>query len=199
MKQNYQILLDKEIQNITEKGSTPKLLLHSCCAPCSSYPIEYLTEYFDISVFYFNPNIEPDEYVQRLKEQHRFCEEFAAKNRLDVIEGEYNPSRFFEVANGLEECPEGSERCFKCYRLRLEETAKTAKDLGYDYFATTLTLSPLKNAEILNKIGEELMQKYNICYLYSDFKKKGGYLRSTKLSKEYNLYRQNYCGCVYSK
>lgn len=197
---NYQKELDTVISNLAESGKVPTLLLHSCCAPCSSYVLEYLSSYFRITVFYYNPNISTkEEYDLRLQEQKRLISQLPAKYPVDIIEGEYEPESFYEVAKGLEKCPERGERCLKCYRLRLEETAKLAKMSGADYFATTLTLSPLKDAKALNDIGEELSEKYNAKYLCSDFKKRGGYLRSIELSKEYGLYRQNFCGCIYSK
>ena len=197
MKVNYQTMLEELVKNL---DYTPKLLLHSCCAPCSSRCIEYLTNYFDITVLYYNPNISPEEeYNKRKEEQIRFLKEFKSKNKIDFLDIEYNYDDFLNIAKGLEDVPEGGARCFKCYNLRLEKTAMIAKEKNYDYFGTTLTVSPYKNSQVLNKIGEELEQKYNVKYLYSDFKKNDGYKRSIELSKQYNLYRQNYCGCVYSK
>ena len=197
---NYQKELDSIINSIEERGIVPTLLLHSCCAPCSSYVLEYLSSYFRITVFYYNPNISSkEEYDLRLLEQKRLISELPAKHPIELIEGEYEPARFYELAKGLEKCPERGERCQKCYRLRLEETAKLAKATGADFFATTLTLSPLKDAKALNTMGEELGKVYGAEYLCTDFKKRGGYLRSIQLSKEYGLYRQNFCGCVYSK
>ncbi|MBQ4569673.1 MAG: epoxyqueuosine reductase QueH [Ruminococcus sp.] len=197
---NYQKELDSIINSIEEGGIVPTLLLHSCCAPCSSYVLEYLSSYFRITVFYYNPNISSkEEYDLRLLEQKRLISELPAKHPIELIEGEYEPAIFYELAKGLEKCPERGERCQKCYRLRLEETAKLAKATGADFFATTLTLSPLKDAKALNAIGEELGKVYGVEYLCTDFKKRGGYLRSIQLSKEYGLYRQNFCGCVYSK
>ncbi len=197
---NYQKELDYIINGIEVSGSVPTLLLHSCCAPCSSYVLEYLSSYFKITVFYYNPNISSqEEYNLRFQEQKRLIAELPAKYPIELIEGKYEPQRFYELAKGLEKCPERGERCQKCYRLRLEETAKLAKETGADFFATTLTLSPLKDAKALNTIGEELGEIYGAKYLCSDFKKRGGYLRSIELSKEYGLYRQNFCGCVYSK
>lgn len=198
-KRNFQKELEHKLEQIQAAGEVPRLLLHSCCAPCSSYCIEYLSQYFEITVFYFNPNISmEEEYRKRVAEQQRFIREFPAKHKVDFIEGDYEPKDFFAAVKGYEKCPEGGERCFICYRLRLEETAKLAKSSGYDYFTTTLTISPLKNSAKLNEIGWELGEKYNIPYLLSDFKKREGYKRSIELSKEYSLYRQNYCGCVYS-
>lgn len=194
---NYDIKLDEIIKNLNFK---PKLLLHSCCAPCSSACIERLTNFFDITIIYYNPNIEPyEEYLKRKEEEIRFINNFKTNNKLDMIDCDYDNSKYHEIVKGLEDLAEGGLRCHKCYRLRLKYTAKKAKELNYDYFSTTLTLSPYKNSQVLNKIGEELEKEYNIKYLYSDFKKKDGYKRSIELSKEYNLYRQNYCGCIYSK
>ena len=199
-KTNYSIILEETIKKNEKAGIRPTLLLHACCAPCSSYVLEYLTEYFDITVFYFNPNIYPEsEYNHRVDEIKRLIAEMPAKNRIDLVEGEYNPERFYEIAKPLENLKEGGERCFACYRLRLEETARLARDGGYDYFTTTLSISPMKNAHKLNETGEEMAEKYGVVHLPSDFKKKGGYKRSIELSAEYGLYRQNFCGCVYSK
>ncbi len=195
---NYQLELEKILKE--EEGKTPKLLLHACCGPCSSYVIEYLNKYFDITILYYNPNISPqEEFTKRLKEIERLIKEIPHENKLELIEGRYDYNEFINISKGLEDCPEGGERCFKCYRLRLEESAKYAKENNYDYFGTTLSISPYKNSKKLNEIGEELSNKYGIKYLYSDFKKKNGYRRSIELSNEYNLYRQDYCGCIYSK
>ena len=200
MKRNYQKELDVLIANLQKEGRVPSLLLHSCCAPCSSYVLEYLSQHFNITVLYYNPNISSkEEYILRLAEQKRFIEVLPSKNPVKLIEGYYEPKEFYAIAKGLESCPERGERCRKCYRLRLEYTAKLAKAEGFDYFATTLTLSPLKDAEALNNIGEELSEIFETAYLASDFKKREGYKRSLELSKEYDLYRQNFCGCVYSK
>ena len=200
MKENYQLILDKTLKEITLSGNRPSLLLHACCAPCSSYVLEYLNEYFDITVFFYNPNItEQDEYKKRSCEIERLISELPHKNEIKLIYGEYEPDRFFEISQGLEDMPEGGERCFKCYRLRLTEAAATARDGKFDFFTTTLSISPHKNAQILNEIGGELANEYGISYLFSDFKKKNGYKRSCELSAIYGLYRQNYCGCVYSK
>ena len=198
---NYQRELDQLLAQLT---TVPRLLLHSCCAPCSSSVLEYLRRYFEITVFYYNPNISMEaEYQKRVEEQKRLIN---AYNQLPdsgypiaVIEGDYEPEVFYVAAKGLEQCPEGGERCFACYELRLGKTAALAKKQAYDYFATTLTISPLKNAAKLNEIGEHLAAAYQISWLPSDFKKKNGYKRSIELSAEYALYRQNYCGCVYSK
>lgn len=193
---NYQIELEKELKKI--ENTKPKLLLHVCCAPCSSYVLTYLCEYFDITVLYYNPNISPyEEYEKRLNEEKRLIKEL--NKDIKIIECGYDNDAFENIAKGLEQVKEGGIRCHKCYTLRLEETAKIAKKNNFDYFTTTLTISPLKNSQVLNKIGANLSEKYNIKYLYSDFKKKEGYKLSIILSKKYNLYRQNYCGCKYSK
>lgn len=200
MKTNYQLLLDKIIDDIKLQDEVPSLLLHSCCAPCSSYTLEYLSNYFKITIFYYNPNIYPsDEYDKRLEEQKYLIKSLKTKYPVDLIAGNYNPNVFFDMARGLEDKLEGSERCYKCYRLRMEETAKEALNRGFDYFTTTLSISPYKNSDWLNEIGESLQAKYNVQYLYADFKKRNGYKRSIELSREYNLYRQDYCGCIYSK
>lgn len=197
---NYQKELEKELNIITKAGKVPRLLLHVCCAPCSSYVLEYLTQYFDITALFYNPNIDGAlEYNHRAAELRRFISEKKFINQVDVKVCDYCPEEFFNKVTGLEDCPEGGARCFKCYRLRLEKTANMAVNENYDYFTTTLSISPLKNSAKLNEIGKELSDKYNIPYLFSDFKKKEGYKRSIELSKEYNLYRQNYCGCVFSK
>lgn len=199
MNVNYQLELEKTIAYHREKGETPTLFLHSCCAPCSSYVLEYLSQYFKITVFYYNPNIYPDEeYFKRVQEQKQFINSFPAKNKISFIEGNFDKERFYSMAKGLEDLPECGERCFKCYRLRLRETAKYAQQNNFDYFTTTLTISPLKNAEKLNQIGLELAEEYGVKYLVSDFKKKNGYKRSTELSKQYGMYRQDYCGCIFS-
>lgn len=193
---NYQLELDKIINSLK---FTPRLLLHSCCAPCSSYCIEYLSQYFEITVFYYNPNIsQSEEYQKRVAEQIRLIETMPTKNKVSYIIGDYEPEKFFEAVKDLEQCAEGGERCFICYEQRLDKTAQLALDRGFDYFTTTLTISPLKNSQKLNEIGLSLGKRYGVKYLISDFKKKNGYKRSTELSKEYNLYRQDYCGCVYS-
>lgn len=197
---NYQKILDKEIDEITKNEKVPTLLLHSCCAPCSSYVLEYLSEYFEITVLYYNPNIYPEtEYFARINEQEKLINNLPSKNPIKLIKADYNPDEFFQIAKGHEKNAEGGERCFKCYELRLREAAKYAYNGKFDYFTTTLSISPLKKASKLNEIGDILSKEYNVKYLYSDFKKKDGYKRSIVLSKEYDLYRQNYCGCVYSK
>lgn len=204
-KPNYQNMLDQVLRDQATYGK--KLLLHSCCAPCSSYVLVYLSRYFEITVFYYNPNItEHEEYQKRVEEQKRLIgqlnkerEDGEDRYPIHLLEGMYEPERFLCMAKGHEEDPEGGERCFGCYALRLQKTAEEAARGSYDYFTTTLTISPLKNAEKLNEIGRKLSEKCGVPYLFSDFKKKNGYLTSVELSKKYNLYRQDYCGCVYSK
>lgn len=199
-KRNFQKELDKIIAKNESAGRLPSLLLHSCCAPCSSYCIEYLSRYFKITVFYYNPNIsEEQEYRKRVKEQMRLIASMPVQHPVSFVEGDYHPEEFFAMAKGLEHCPEGGERCFLCYEMRLRAAALKAKELGADYFATTLSISPLKNAEKINEIGERLSGELGIAYLVSDFKKREGYKRSIELSKEYGLYRQNFCGCAFSK
>ena len=198
-KVNYRILQEKVIKSLDE-NEPPRLLLHSCCAPCSSAVLEYLSEHFAITVFYFNPNIYPEEeFLHRIEEQKRLIGELPCRNPVSFIEHGWQQERFYEAVKGLENVPEGGERCFVCYRLRLEETAKLAAEQGFDYFTTTLSVSPYKNAAKLNEIGEELSQKYGVKHLPSDFKKKDGYKRSIELSQKYGLYRQNYCGCIFSQ
>lgn len=194
---NYQKELEKLLVKLEKEGRTPRLLLHSCCAPCSSYVLEYLSKHFEITVFYYNPNIFPEsEYTKRILEQQTLIGEL--KYPVSFIAGNYDKEKFYEMAKGLEHLKEGKERCFKCYALRLEETARLAREGEFDYFTTTLSISPMKNADKLNEIGTMLGRKYGVEYLQSDFKKKNGYKRSIELSKEYDLYRQDYCGCVYS-
>ncbi len=195
---NYQKELDKITDSLN--GDVPKLFLHSCCAPCSSYTLEYLSNYFDITVYYFNPNISPKaEFDKRYAEQKRLIEALPSKHPIKLVCGEYDYNDFLKIAKGYEDVPEGGERCFRCYRMRLESTAKLAKEQGFDYFCTTLSISPLKNSQKINEIGYEVAEKYGIKWLPSDFKKKEGYKRSIELSREYQLYRQNFCGCVFSK
>lgn len=202
---NYQRELEKILCELEDPGiASPRLLLHSCCAPCSSYCMEYLREYFRITVFYYNPNItEKEEYQKRVQEEIRLIEAYNEQvkkgHKIEIIEGDYEPDCFLEMARGLEQCEEGGARCFRCYELRLGKTARLAKEKKFDYFTTTLTISPLKNAAKLNEIGERAAEEYGVRWLPSDFKKRGGYQRSIELSKEYGLYRQNYCGCIYSK
>lgn len=195
---NYQKELDKLIESIPQ-GQVPTLLLHACCAPCSSYCLEYLSSYFKITLYYYNPNIYPEsEYALRTEEARRLIEEMSFKNEVTFLEGKFDPKEFYDCVKGLEKEKEGGERCFKCYRLRLESAARLAKETGFDYFTTTLSISPLKRADKINEIGEEVGEFYGVKHLPSDFKKKNGYKRSTELSKQYGLYRQDYCGCVFS-
>lgn len=199
-RRNYQRELEQKIEEIVEKGQVPRLLLHSCCAPCSSYVIEYLSQYFSITVFYYNPNIYPDsEYEKRVEEQKRFIRKFPAKHPVSFIRGDFEKERFYEAVQGVESEKEGGERCTRCFHLRLRKTAELAQKLNADYFTTTLSISPLKNADKLNGIGEEISRETGVAYLCSDFKKKNGYRRSVELSAEYGMYRQDYCGCIYSK
>ena len=199
-KRNYQRELDKILGQLQEEGRAPRLLLHSCCAPCSSYVLEYLSQYFQITVFYYNPNIGPEEeYRKRVEEQKRLICKMQTPHPVDFLEGTYEPQCFYEMARGLEEVPEGGERCRRCFALRLEKTAQEAAARRMDYFTTTLSISPLKDAQLLNQIGLEKAGKYGQTYLVSDFKKKNGYKRSVELSRVYGLYRQNYCGCIYSR
>jgi len=200
MKQNYQLLMEQEIEKNIKLNKKPTLLLHCCCAPCSSYVLETINNYFDITVLYYNPNISPvDEFNKRYNELKKLVKETNLEDKIKFLEVEYNNEEFEEIAKGLENEPEGGARCTKCYYLRLEMTARIAKEHNFDYFTTTLSISPYKDAEKLNKIGEVLEKKYNIKHLYADFKKKNGYKRSIELSKIYGLYRQDYCGCRFSK
>lgn len=197
---NYQLKMEQLIRENCTKERIPRLLLHSCCGPCSTYCIETLAQYFEVTVFYYNPNIFPEEeYYMRVREQERFISEFPTKNPVHFVEGVFDTERFYQMAKGLEQLPEGGERCFRCYELRLRETAEFAKQNGFDFFTTTLSISPLKNAQKLNEIGQRLEDEYKVKYLFSDFKKKEGYKKSTEISAAYNMYRQYYCGCVYSK
>ena len=193
---NYDILMEEQISKLDK---VPKLLLHACCAPCSSACIERLSDNFKIDIYYYNPNIDNiEEYNKRLKEVIKFTKEFKTKYPIDVIDGGYDSETFFKMAKGLEEEPERGKRCYECYKLRLKKTSEYASNNNYDFFATTLTLSPYKNSNWINEIGEKLDKETKSTYLYSDFKKKNGYKRSIELSHEYNLYRQDYCGCIYS-
>ncbi|MBQ7432584.1 MAG: epoxyqueuosine reductase QueH [Lachnospiraceae bacterium] len=197
---NYQSVLEQTIRELEKEKKIPRLLLHSCCAPCSSYCLEYLSQYFRITVLYYNPNIFPEEeYAYRISEQIRLVEESHYTHPVQVVGTAYEPEVFYEAVRGLEHIPEGGERCFACYELRLRRTAELAKEQGFDYFTTTLSISPLKNAAKLNEIGGRLSAEYGVPYLYSDFKKKNGYRRSVELSAEHGLYRQDFCGCVYSR
>lgn len=197
---NYQKELDDIINNLILDQLRPKLLIHSCCAPCSSYILEYLSKFFEITIFYYNPNIFPEEeYGRRVEEQQRFIQTMPLHSEVHFIQGKYDPEEYYRQVNGLEEEAEGGSRCFVCYELRLKEAAKWASANGFDFFTTTLSISPYKNSDKLNEIGVKLEKEYGVTYLPSDFKKKNGYKRSIELSKEYDLYRQDYCGCVYSK
>ena len=193
---NYDLEMEKQINHLTDKKT---LLLHACCAPCSSAVLERIAKYFDITILYYNPNItDQEEYEKRLQELEIFVRKLNLDN-IKVMPGRYKPEEFFEISKGLEQEKERGRRCYKCYKLRLEETAKIADQLGFDFFTTTLSISPYKNSKWLNEIGEELNKNYQSTYLYADFKKKNGYKRSIELSKKYNLYRQDYCGCIYCK
>ena len=194
--ENYNRLMEKTLQEIKKQGAKPTLLLHACCAPCASACIERLKDYFALTVYFYNPNIDGvEEYHKRARELHRFCDDFG----VDCIVEDYNSKEFYSAVNGLEEEKEGGKRCSVCYALRLKKATEFAKQNGYEYITTTLTISPLKDAQRLNEIGGALSQKIGVKFLPSDFKKKGGYLRSIELSREYGLYRQNYCGCEFSK
>lgn len=194
---NYQIKMQEILNNLKRKE---KLLLHACCAPCSSYVLEILSKYFDITILYYNPNItSKEEYDKRYDELQRFISEIEFENSVNTLNIEYNNQEFFDAVKGLEKEQEGGKRCFACYKLRIEKTALLAKKLGYDYFTTTLSISPYKNASYINEIGENLENNIGIKYLYADFKKQNGYKRSIELSRQYNLYRQDYCGCIFSK
>lgn len=198
--ENYQKMTDSVIEKNAKNGIMPKLLLHACCAPCSSYVFEYLNKYFEITAYFYNPNISTkEEFNHRAEEIERFSKEFPMENEISVIVESYNHLEFLSAVFGKEDLKEGGARCFDCYRLRLEKAALYAKNNNYDMFTTTLSISPHKRADWLNEIGRELSAKYSVEYLYSDFKKKNGYKRSCDLSKEYNLYRQDFCGCEFSK
>ena len=197
---NYSLKTEQIIEENKREHILPSLLLHACCAPCSSACLEYLNKHFNITIYYYNPNISPKtEFDKRLNEEKRLVSEMPLENNVDVVEGYYDYNEFLEIAKGLETVPEGGARCFKCYKLRLEKTAKLAKEKDFDYFCTTLSISPLKNSQKINEIGYEVAEEYGVKWLPSDFKKKEGYKRSIELSKEYDLYRQNFCGCVFSK
>lgn len=215
MNPNYSKILEKEIQQLDKSGIKPKLLLHSCCAPCSSYVLEYLREHFRITVFYYNPNItSEEEYSYRLSEEKRLIGEYnrqveiqdfegmnstEAAEMIDILECPYDPENYLKAVKGYEECPEGGERCGICFEMRLRKTAQAAREGGFEFFTTTLTISPLKNAARLNEIGERVGAEYAVSFLPSDFKKKNGYKRSIELSRQFSLYRQNFCGCAFSK
>ncbi|HJA05635.1 MAG TPA: epoxyqueuosine reductase QueH [Candidatus Mediterraneibacter pullicola] len=198
-KVNYQKELEKLLKNLEREQRVPTLLIHSCCAPCSSYALEYLSQYFKITVFYYNPNIYPEsEYTKRILEQQKLIHDMNLKYSVSFLAGKYEKEKFYAVAEGMEHLKEGGARCVKCYELRLTEAARQAAAGGFDYFTTTLSISPMKNARKLNEIGVRVGQEYGVEYLVSDFKKKNGYKRSIELSKEYGLYRQDYCGCEFS-
>ena len=194
---NYQKKMDEIIESL---DYTPKLLLHACCAPCSSYVLEVLSKYFAITILYYNPNItEKKEFDKRYLELQKFISQINFVNKVDVMDVDYSNAEFFEMAKGLEKEKEGGKRCYLCYKLRMDKTASIASEYNFDYFTTTLSISPYKNAGYINEIGEYLEDKYKVKYLYADFKKKNGYKRSIELSAKYHLYRQDYCGCIYSK
>lgn len=200
---NYQKQLEEVLKRMKEEGERKRLLLHACCAPCSSYCLEYLREAFALTVFFYNPNLtEQEEYRRRMEEEKRLIALMNGQegsSQIEILEGRYEPERFLEAAKGLETCKEGGERCVRCFALRLGETARVAAEGGFDFFTTSLTISPLKNSALLNRIGAQEGERYGVRFLPSDFKKNNGYLRSTQLSRLYGLYRQNYCGCIYSK
>jgi predicted adenine nucleotide alpha hydrolase (AANH) superfamily ATPase len=214
-KRNYAKELDAKIKEYAGKGQRPRLLLHACCAPCSSYCLEYLREYFDVTVFFYNPNItSSEEYNKRVEEEKRLIAEYNRQvleqsfdgmnsddkaGVIEIIEGDYDPAVFLSAVKGLESCKEGGERCRKCFELRLSETARTAREHGFELMTTTLTISPLKNADVLNEVGELAAAREGVAFLPSDFKKKEGYKRSIELSRMFGLYRQDYCGCSFSK
>lgn len=200
---NYQKQLEEVLKRMKEEGKRKRLLLHACCAPCSSYCLEYLREAFALTVFFYNPNLtEQEEYRRRVEEEKRLIALMNGQegsSQIEILEGRYEPERFLEAAKGLETCKEGGERCVRCFALRLGETARVAAEGEFDFFTTSLTISPLKNSALLNRIGAQEGERYGVRFLPSDFKKNNGYLRSTQLSRLYDLYRQNYCGCIYSK
>ncbi len=214
-KRNYSKELEKKIEEFSKEGRIPSLLLHACCAPCSSYCLEYLRQFFDITVFYYNPNIMKEtEYRKRVEEEKRLIAEYnrqvetgnfsemnseSGARHIEIMEGDYIVSDYLDAVKGLESCPEGGDRCTKCFELRLKESARIAADNGFDFFTTTLTISPLKDVERLNRIGAEMGDKYNVAWLPSDFKKKEGYKRSIELSHKFDLYRQDFCGCEFSR
>lgn len=200
MKENYQKKLEEIIAFNQKNDIIPSLLLHSCCAPCSSYCIEYLSQYFDITLYFYNPNIScKDEFEKRARELTRLVNSMPLSRKINTVIEHYNPQEFYTISKGLEQEPERGERCTKCFNLRLNKSADYAAKNNFDYFSTTLSISPHKDAQLLNEIGKEISSIYNIEYLFSDFKKRNGYKRSIELSNEYNLYRQNYCGCIFSK
>ena len=197
-KQNYQRKMEEILHQLPD-GEKPSLLLHSCCGPCSTQVLRVLEPYFTISIYFYNPNVHPkSEYILRLNEQRRLLESLSPELNIGIIEAPYDPETYFQSVKGLEELGEGSERCFSCYALRLRKTANKAKEAGFDYFTTTLSISPYKNAQQLNDLGKRMEEETGVKYLYGDFKKKDGYAKSIRLSEKYNLYRQQYCGCIYS-
>ena len=198
-KVNYQKELDSLLKQLESEQRVPSLLIHSCCAPCSSYVLEYLSQYFEITLFYYNPNIYPEsEYTKRILEQQKLIQDMKFRHPVSFVAGKYEKERFHAMAEGMENLKEGGARCMKCYELRLSEAARQAAAGGFDFFTTTLSISPMKNAQKLNEIGIRVGKEYGVEYLVSDFKKKNGYKRSIDLSKEYVLYRQDYCGCEFS-
>lgn len=200
VKINYQAEFEKIVKGLKDQDKMPTLLLHCCCAPCSTHCLETLIEHFDVTTYFFNPNISPiEEYQQRLQELDRLIKGMGYENKINQLHAHYQPQDFFDCAKGLENAPEGGERCAKCFYLRLKSTAQKAREGGFEYFSTTLTISPLKNAQLLNEIGMQVAQEEGVKWLPSDFKKKNGYINSIRLSEQYGLYRQNYCGCVFSK
>ena len=200
MEKTIKTIYEKEIEELNSLKIVKKLLLHSCCAPCSSHVISFLTKYFDITILYYNPNISPrSEYEKRKQEQIKLLDIIETKNKLDYIDCDYDNDLYNEKVRGYESCKERGERCTICFNLRLQKTALLAKENNYDYFCTTLSVSPYKNSKLINEIGEKLEKEYNVKWLYSDFKKDNGYKNSIELSKKYGLYRQDYCGCIYSK
>lgn len=200
MEKTIKTIYEKEMEELNSLKSVKKLLLHSCCAPCSSHVISFLTKYFDITILYYNPNISPrSEYEKRKQEQIKLLDMIETKNKLDYIDCDYDNDLYNEKVKGYESCKERGERCTICFDLRLQKTALLAKENNYDYFCTTLSVSPYKNSKLINEIGERLEKEYNVKWLYSDFKKDNGYKNSIELSKKYGLYRQDYCGCIYSK
>lgn len=199
IKMNYQLELEKTLKKITEENKTPRLLLHACCAPCSSYVLEYLSKYFEITILYYNPNIYPEtEYLRRKEELKKFLTEFKCTNKVNFVEINYNQTEYYQAIKGLEYLGEKSKRCYNCYKFRMKKACIYAKENNFDYFTTTLSISPYKVSSWINEIGGELSKEYDTKYLYADFKKKNGYKRSLELSKEYSLYRQDYCGCKFS-
>ncbi len=199
-KQNYQKRLDDQLKTVASTNTKPSLLLHACCAPCSSYVLEYLNEHFNITLCFYNPNIAPEEeYLFRANELKRLVSEMGLETKVNILIPEYTPSDFEVIAKGKEEQPERGSRCTDCYYLRLKKTFEIAEKRAFNFFSTTLSISPHKDADRINGIGEKLAESSSVKWLYSDFKKKNGYKRSIELSQKYNLYRQNYCGCVYSK